>query len=102
MSLTLTQSDTAPALTGACLNGATPADLTGITAIVANILRPDATVLVKTPTVVLATAGTYSIAWVNGDLGQVGNHLLEVQVTYASGKIQTFGPVQFTVRAQIA
>lgn len=91
-----TTGDTAPALTGV-IN----ADLTGATA-VAHIRKPDRTVLTKTATVTDALSGAWSAAWTVGDLDQEGRWSVELQVTFAGGAIQTFGPSTFHVQEQIA
>lgn len=111
MPLQLVQGDTAPVLTFN-LN----ANLTGATA-VAHIRRtdPTATTVVFTKSVTVGTitigppaVSACSVDWATGDLAYLGTHYLEVQVTFSSGKIQTFHigtddqSVRFTVRKQIA
>jgi uncharacterized lipoprotein NlpE involved in copper resistance len=102
MTLTLTTGDTAPALTGTV-----NADLTGATAEV-HIKRPDRTVLTKAATITDAETGAWSIEWDGADLAQSGHHYVEVEVTFASGDIQTFSAnsrgeaTRFSVRSQYA
>lgn len=93
---TFTIGDTAPALTGTV-----NADLTGATQ-VAHIRKPDGTVLTKTATATDALNGAWSATWAVGDLDQPGRYLVELQVTFAGGLIQTFGPQSFYVQQQIA
>jgi hypothetical protein len=84
MSLELTTGDTAPTLTGTV-----NADLTG-SAIVVHIQRPDATVISRAGTIVGASAGTWSLALIAGDLTIRGTYYVEVEVTFSGGKIETF------------
>lgn len=93
---TFTTGDTAPALTG-IVN----ADLTGATA-VAHLRKPDATVVTKAATITDALTGAWAVAWSAGDLDQGGSWKMELQVTFAGGAIQTFGPQGFYVQPQIA
>lgn len=93
---TFTVGDTAPALTGT-----TNADLTGAT-LAAHIRKPDGTVLTKTATATDAVNGAWSSAWAAGELDQHGRHMVELQVTFAGGLIQTFGPTYYYVQEQIA
>lgn len=53
-------------------------------------------------TVTDAVNGAWSYTWASGDLTLVGDYWVEAQVTFSSGAIQTFGPVVFTVMAQLA
>lgn len=102
MSTPYTVGDTFPDLTGSV-----NADLTGAT-IQLNVARPDGTVFSHAGTVVLAVAGTWSMAFVAGDLNQSGVYRVEAQVTFSNGKTQTFyydtagSYNHFTVRDQIA
>ena len=101
MSLTLTTGDTRPALTGQALDGTTPANLTGATGAL-HIRRNDGTVLNVAAAWVTPDEGRWSYTWQAGDLNVAGTWTVELQVTYADTGIQTFGPVSFTVRDQIA
>ena len=49
-----------------------------------------------------SAAGAWSYSWAAGDLDMRGRWLVEAQVTYSSGDIQTFGPTLFHVRDEIA
>ena len=98
---TFTVGDTAPALTGTCMDGDTAADLSGAT-LSAHIRQPGGTVLTKPATATDAVNGAWQVAWVDGDLSQSGAHKVEVQVTYAGGQVQTFGPSGFYVNQEIA
>ena len=101
MSTTFTVADTAPALTGTCRDGDAAADLSGAT-LAAHIRQPMGTVLTKTATATDAVNGAWLVAWVDGDLSQSGAHKVEVQVTFAGGQVQTFGPSGFYVNQEIA
>jgi len=100
--MTFTTGDTGPALAGS-IN----ANLTGATATV-HIRRPDRTVITKPATITDAANGGWSIDWATGDLSIRGKHYVEVEVTFSSGKIQTFSQnaggsdSTFVVREQIA
>lgn len=99
---TLTVNDTAPGLTGTV-----NAVITGATLAV-NIKKPTGTILTKVGTIVDGPTGSWSTTWTGGDLSVAGYYTVEVQVTYSSGKIQTFAldargnPTTFTVRDEIA
>jgi len=99
---TLTQGDTAPALTGTV-----NADLTGA-AVVVHVKLPDKTVLSRVATITDAATGAWSIAWNVGDLDLPGSCLVEVEVTYSDQRVQTFAlseagaNVGFRVRPEIA
>lgn len=83
--MSFTEGDTAPAL-----SGTVSADLTGATPLV-NILKPDGSLLSREADIVGdPTEGNWSMDWEDDDLDTIGQHLVEVEVTYASGKIQTF------------
>ena len=93
---TFTVGDAAPALTGT-VN--TP--LAGAT-VELHIRRQDKSVLTVPATITDAAAGAWSYEWADGDLSVAGSWAVEAQVTYSSGKPQTFGPAAFYVRDQIA
>lgn len=111
--LELTTGDTAPGLSGICSNKdpvtqvVTVADLTGATVEV-HVRRADGSVVTKTATLVDADEGSWSTTWSGpvgddpADLSVNGTYFAEAQVTYSGGLIQTFGPVPFKVRRQIA
>lgn len=100
--LTLTSGDTAPQLTMLCASDGVPADLTGATVAV-HVRRPDGGVINRAGVLsVTPTDGTVSLAWTTGDLTGVGAYLVEAQVTYSTGEVQTFGMPGFYVREQIA
>jgi len=90
--LVLTVGDTAPTLTGS-IN----ADATGATGEI-HIRRPDATVIERAVTfpVTGPTESTWSAVLQTGDLNQGSDlppgaeYQLELEVTFASGKIQTY------------
>lgn len=96
--------DTLPALSGTCTadqgNGTqTPVDGTSASS-VAHVLRPDATVLSR-PVAVNAT-GAWSLAWQTDDLNQIGQYIVEIEMTPSPGSVQTFGPATMYVIGQIA
>lgn len=98
---TLHVGDTQPALTGTATTDGVGADLSGA-ALELHIRRSDLTILSVTPLAVDAPSGTWSYAWAVGDLNGPGRWECELEVTYAGGGIQTFGPAAFTVVKQIA
>lgn len=91
-----TVGDDAPALTGTV-----NADLTGAT-VELHLLKPDRTVLTVAADVTDEAGGAWSYAWADGDLDQSGGWQVEAQVTFSSGRVQTFGPERFNVDPQIA
>lgn len=97
--LELTSGDTAPDL-----SGTVNAVLTGA-ALEVHVQRDNAATIVRAGVVTDAAAGAWSMPWQDGDLHSAdrpARYAVEVQVTFASGKVQTFGPVQFYVKPQIA
>lgn len=100
--LLLTVNDTAPVLTGTV-----NAVITGATLAI-HVKKPDGTLINRAGTIVSGVAGTWSLALQAGDLNQSGVYLVEVQVTYSGGSIQTFAhntrsaPESFTVRNELA
>lgn len=101
MATEYTTGDTAVALSGTAMSGTVAADLTGASLEV-HLRKPGGTTLDKTATIVSAADGTWKYEWADDDLDTAGNWACELQVTYSGGKVQTFGPVTFTVRKQIA
>lgn len=110
--MTFTTGDTAPPLVGVCqqvkgtacgqapLSTATAVDLSG--AIVELHIDYGAGVpLVKLANVVSAPAGEWSYDWGPNDLTVAGVYVVEAQVTYGDGRVQTFGPTSFRVKPQI-
>lgn len=98
--------DTAPDLTGTCTttdtSGVTTAvNLTGST-LALHLRKPDGTTVTKTGALDVAASGTWKYVWQPGDLDQDGRWLVEVQCTFGSGKVETFGPTPFYVNAQLA
>lgn len=87
--------------TGPALAGDVNADLTGAS-VELHIRKPDGTVLTEPAVITDPTAGAWSRAWAPGDLDKDGIWRVEAQVTFASGIVQTFGSVSFTVVRQIA
>ena len=98
--LTLTQNDTAPTL-----EMSVNANLTGAT-VVAHFRKPDGTLVDKAVTVGPvdpdAPSSALTMPWETGDLALTSRHLVEVQVTYSDGKIQTFGPAVVNVKSELA
>lgn len=101
MSAGFTVGDTAPALRGAAMDASTPANLVGAT-LDLHIRRADQTVITATATVVDGSAGTWTYSWAPTDLTVAGPWVVELQVTYSTGRIQTFGPSGFNVKSQVA
>lgn len=93
---TFTTGDTAPDLTGTVNT-----DLTGAT-VELHFKPAGADPITVTPTVTDAPSGAWSYSWAVGDLASAGRWSCEIQVTYANGRIQTFGPQYFQVTQQIS
>ena len=93
--------DTSPDLTGQCLSNGTGKSITGATLEV-HVRRPDGTVITRAGVPVTPATGEWSMPLQVGDLTVAGTHRVEVQVTYAGGKVQTFGPDRLPVDPQIA
>lgn len=105
--INLVQNDTAPDLTIALYDpiSNSPIDVSGAT-VVRLYFRPSAGGALKT---LIATKpsggadGVVSFIWSAGDLATAGDHEGEVEITFASGKIQTVPEkLLFYVREQIA
>lgn len=97
--------DNAPDLTGRLTTRlgsvVTPKDITGA-ALEAHIRRPDDTVVSRAATSATPLTGDWSLALQTTDFTVPGLYEVEIQVTYAGGKVQTFGPDRFVVNQQIA
>lgn len=99
--LILTVGDTAPTLTMLCLSEDTPASLVGAAAAV-HVIRPDGTSILRVGTTTPTIQGGVSMDWEPGDLTVPGIWRVEAEITYATGRVQTFGPARFAVREQLA
>jgi hypothetical protein len=96
-----TVGDTSPDLTGTLTSDGAPANLAGASLSV-HIQRPGAgATITAAADIVDAAAGAWSYTWATNDLDATGTWEVAVVVTYASGKVQTFGPETFTVQAQL-
>ena len=102
-SIVYTQNDLEAPLTGTCTSAGTAANLTGVTAMVVHVLRPDRTVISRSvlPGATLAT-GAWSLTWQAGDLAVIGEHTVEVEVMWPGSRPQTFPGGRFTVQPEIA
>lgn len=103
MSLTFVQGDTAPALEAQIKTGADglPKDLTGAV-VRLQMRRPDDrrfTVNAIAQNVNLSV-GQVSYAWAANDLATPGDYLVQWEITYLGGRIQTTAPETITVRRQ--
>lgn len=101
-----TVGDTEPPLEGTCLDGIEPVSLVTAVATVAHVRRPDGSVfsraVVPDPDQV-ANKGVWTMALQSGDLTMVGRKWkVEIEVEWAAGRFQTFGPEDFPVKAAIA
>lgn len=99
--LIFTTNDTAPTLTMTCSSGGVGVSL-GNAAVAVHVLRPDGSVVSRAGVVADADAGVVELLWQAGDLSVAGAYEVEVQVTYADGRVQTFGRPAFVVRREIA
>ena len=91
MAFSIKQNDTSPSLQ-AILKDAlqNPIDLTGAT-VKLHMKSVDGTLKINsTMTVTSAIGGTVQYDWQTGDTDSVGTYLVEFQVTYADGAIETF------------
>lgn len=81
-----------------------PVSLADATAATAHVRRADLTVISRD--VVLGdqvtAPGTWSMAWVVGDLSCSGTYTGEVEVMWPGIRPQTFGPASFPVAREIA
>jgi uncharacterized protein YfaS (alpha-2-macroglobulin family) len=84
-----------------CLSEDTPASLVGAAAVV-HVTRSDGTSISRVGTTTPSVQGGVSMDWEVGDLTVAGIWQVEVEVTYANGRVQTFGPARFAVRDQLA
>lgn len=98
-----TTGDTKP-LTGRCTTkdgqyaAEVGVDLAGATLAV-HVKQPDAVILTLVGTA--GADGAWTADW-PAPIVQAGWHDVEVQVTFAGGTVQTFGPSRFHVREQLA
>lgn len=102
MTTTYTVGDLERPLSGTLTDGGVPLDLTAATGVTVHIRRPDRTVIARPATVAAPATGVWSMPWQAGDLNAPGNYALEVQVMWGANRPQTFGPITFVVREQIA
>ena len=87
--------DTGPALRAQLLDGndiedAVPVDLTGASSAKLVMRKPDTSVLEGSMVIEAGTSGWVSYTWGASDLALVGQHAIEVEVTWANGTVQTF------------
>lgn len=89
------QNDTSAALRAQCLDGegfdeATPVNLAGASAATLLLGKPDGSVLSAAMTIESGSSGWVSYQWGSTDLAQIGEHRIQVQITWLTGKVQTF------------
>ena len=96
-----TVNDTARPLQGRLLSDGVLIPLDGIASAEAHILRPDMSVITNAATIDL-DANIWTAEWNEGDLFIHGQYAVEVEVTWSTGKIETFRPDYFKVRDQFA
>lgn len=90
--------DTWPPLEVSLLDAGQPVDLTNATAIKIHVApAPPATITINAAMEVYGTPtdGVVRYVWAAGDLNQAGTFRLEVEVTWATGEIQTFPPASY-------
>jgi len=97
-----TVGDTGPPLSGVLTSGGAPVNLAGAMLSV-SVRKPDGNLLTRAPTTVNAATGAWTLAWQATDLSAAGPYQVEVKVTWAGTPqtVQTFGPTQFYVNADI-
>jgi len=93
--------DTDPALTGAATDGGVAVDLTPALSCLVHVKRPDGTLISRAPTVAVGTTGAWSLPWQPTELIE-GLYSAELEVTWSTGHVQTFGPAMFPVEPQLA
>jgi hypothetical protein len=87
-SLTLKQHDNWPPLNATLSDAVGPMDLTGAT--VKLILVGVTVTITGACTLVDAVNGVVRYTWANGDLAVAGDYSGEFEVTFSTGKIETF------------
>ena len=91
MTLYMKRGDTAPFFRAQVTDNGTPINLTGTTAKLI-IRKPSGVLINSAVTVEAGTNGWVRRSWGAGDLDEVGNYKLEVEVTWADATKQTFPP----------
>jgi hypothetical protein len=99
-----TAGDLEPALTGTALDGTAPVDLTAATAVMAHVRRSDGTTISRAVTLgnQSTSPGSWTLAWVTGDLVEAGGYTVEIEAMWPGSRPQTFGTAGFQVARQIA
>lgn len=103
MSLTFVQGDTAPAILAQILKDSddTPIDLTGATVRIQMRKADDRRFTVNAvATLVTPDEGRVSYDWSTNDLATPGDYLVQWEITYSGGRIQTTAADTITVRRQ--
>jgi predicted dehydrogenase len=91
MTFNLKQNDTSPNIQAQMFDGdGSPVDITNAT-VRFHVRNAEGTVIIDEPAVILsATDGTVEYGWVAADTATAGTFQAEFEVTYESGKIETF------------
>ncbi len=103
MTLTFTQGDTAPAITGAIThqNDNSALDLTGASVKFQMRKADDRRFTVNaTASVINASTGSVGYDWAPNDLATPGDYLVQWEITFSGGRIQTTSQNTITVRRQ--
>ena len=86
--LEIKRGDLMPPLTGIITDNGDPVN--GTTAVLARVIAwRDGALLFRRP-VTIGADGTWTMPWVEGDTDQVGDLLIEVEVTWPGTRPQTF------------
>jgi hypothetical protein len=93
--------DTDPALTGQATDAGVAVNLTPALSCLVHVQRPDGTHISRAPTVAVGTTGAWSLPWLTTELIE-GAYSVELEVTWSTGHVQTFGPATFRVDPQLA
>ena len=88
MDLIIKQHDTAPPLVATLTDGGAVVDLS--TASVVKVIGSQNGAVLFTTTTTGSSVGVVTRPWVTGETDTVGTIKVEVEVTWASGKVQTF------------
>lgn len=100
-----TEDDLEPPLAGTIKNGPDPISLAGAITAIATVRRQDGTTFSRAVVPVddqVANKGKWTLPLVVGDLSVPGKkYKIVVVVAWAAGRPQTFGPLEFPVKAKL-
>lgn len=100
--------DLEPSLAGTVTSAGVGVNLSTAASVAVHVKRPDGTIINRAPVLAnqTTTPGGWTLTWQAGDLTVTGLYAVEVEVTWAGGRPQTFPPgvdnQYFRVNPQIA